>query len=233
MRSLFLSFLLSGALQAAETPAPATVPLTREAFVAALTTDLVRHFNLEGDLEVELLRPWAAPGDRARDWLVEVTEYPTLPAASMLIRCRVLADGRLAGEYTVPLRALLWRDAWAARQPLTAHTPFDAALLEPRRVDFFRERDALSVTAGDHDFLFVRSIQPGRLLNWRDVARRPLVRKGEIVEVAAIDGLLHITMKGLAMESGAEGETVTIRNPESRRDFSAQVVAENRVQIRF
>jgi flagella basal body P-ring formation protein FlgA len=35
------------------------------------------------------------------------------------------------------------------------------------------------------------------------------------------------------MENGAAGDTVTIRNPDSRKDFSAQVVAENRVQIRF
>jgi flagella basal body P-ring formation protein FlgA len=63
--------------------------------------------------------------------------------------------------------------------------------------------------------------------------RRPLVRKGNLIEVAAIDGDLLITMKALAMESGAQGDTVTVRNPETRKDFSALVVDENRVQIRF
>jgi flagella basal body P-ring formation protein FlgA len=59
------------------------------------------------------------------------------------------------------------------------------------------------------------------------------VRKGNLIEVAAIDGDLLITMKALAMESGAQGDTVTVRNPETRKDFSALVVDENRVQIRF
>ena len=54
-----------------------------------------------------------------------------------------------------------------------------------------------------------------------------------MVEVAAVDGPLVVTMKGMAMESGAKGETVTIRNPESRKDFAALVIAENRVQVRF
>jgi flagella basal body P-ring formation protein FlgA len=35
------------------------------------------------------------------------------------------------------------------------------------------------------------------------------------------------------MENGAQGDTVTVRNAESRKDFAAMVVSENRVQIRF
>lgn len=235
MRPLIFLVLLVGAVLANEPAIPpaAVAPLTRGEFVAALTSRLARHFSLEGDLQLELLRPWTAPGRPARNWTLEVTEYPSLPATSMLVRCQALADGEMVGEYAVTLRAMLWRDAWAAGQPVAANTTFDPALLEARRVDFFRERDALATTVGDHDFMFVRSIQPGRLLSWRDVARRPLIRKGEIVEVAAIDGQLQITMKGLAMENGAAGDTVIIRNPETRKDFAAQVVAANRVQIRF
>ena len=73
----------------------------------------------------------------------------------------------------------------------------------------------------------------GGVLTWRDIARRPLVKKGEVVEVSAVDGLLFVTMKALAMESGAQGDTVTVRNPESQKNFAAVVTDENRVQVRF
>ena len=73
----------------------------------------------------------------------------------------------------------------------------------------------------------------GRMLTWRDITRRPLVKKGDVVEVSASTGLLVVTMKALAMESGAQGETVTVRNPESHKNFSAIVVDENRVKVRF
>ena len=53
------------------------------------------------------------------------------------------------------------------------------------------------------------------------------------VEVSAVDGMLAVTMKALAMENGAQGDTVTVRNPESRKDFAAMVIDENRVQVRF
>ncbi len=231
---LFLP-LLAGALTAAHADESHAVsgPLTREDFVAAVSNNFVSHFNLEGELQLELLRSWSAPARVAREWTVDMAEYPALMAPAMLARCRVLADGQIAGEYTVTLHAALWRDAWAARQPVSANATFDPTLLEVRRVDFLRERDALPAAVGDRSFVFARAIQPNRLLSWRDVARRPLVRKGDYVEVAAIDGLLQVTLKGLAMENGAQGDTVTIRNPESRKDFTAQVVAENRVQIRF
>ncbi len=208
-------------------------PLTRDDFVKSLSTNFASHFNLEGDLQLELLRTWTAPEKVAREWTLDVTEYPAIVAPAMLARCRVLADGQVAGEYTITMRATLWRDAWSARQPVAANTTFDPAELEVRRVDFLRDRDALPSMVGDHNFIFSRAIQANRLLSWRDIARRPLVRKGDMVEVAAVDGMLQVTMKGLALENGAQGDTVTIRNPESRKDFAAQVVAENRVLIRF
>lgn len=208
-------------------------PLTQDQLVGTLEQDLAAHFNLEGELKLELLRPWAAPARVARDWQVQIAEYPALPTSSMLVRCRVLADGAPVAEPTFVLRAALWRDAWIARQPVTNGGAFDPALLDTRRVDAFRDRDALPAAVGDRTFVFTRSVQAGRLLTWRDVARRPLVRKGDFVEVSAAEGALVITMKGLAMQNGAHGEAVTIRNPESKKDFTAFVVDENRVQVRF
>jgi flagella basal body P-ring formation protein FlgA len=110
---------------------------------------------------------------------------------------------------------------------------FDPALLETRRVDLLRERDALPAAVGDRSYIFARAVPAGRLLTWRDIGRRPLVKKGEIVEVSAVDGALALTLKAIAMENGAQGDMVTVRNQESRKDFAAVVVDENRVQVRF
>jgi flagella basal body P-ring formation protein FlgA len=214
---------------ASETP----VPFAQKDFMAALSRELAEHFNLEGELQLETLRTWNTPMIVAREWQVEVTEFPSLAASSMLVRCRVLADGVSAGESTLMLRATHMRDAWVARQPLSTGSTFDPSLLDTRRVDLFRDRDALPAVVGDRSFVFVRSVQSGRFLTWRDVARRPLVRKGDLVEVSAAEGTLSITLKGLAMQNGAQGEAVTIRNIESRKDFTAFVVDENRVQVRF
>jgi len=209
------------------------VALTQEACTAALTRELTAHFNLEGELQLELLRAWTPPALAAADWQVVITEFPSVAASAMMVRCRLVADGAAAGELTLTLRAALWRDAWVTRQPVTTGAIFDSALLESRRVDLFRERDALPAATGDQTFLFTRGINPGRVVTWRDIARRPLVRKGDMVEVSAAEGNLSITMKAIALQSGAQGEAVTLRNLESRKDFTAFVVDENHVQVRF
>ncbi len=208
-------------------------PFSQENLVTDLSRDLSAHYNLEGDLQLELLRAWNSPDRVASNWQVQVLEYPTLPASSMLLRCRVLADGNPVGETTFVLRASLWREVWIARQPLTNGAVFDPSLLDTRRVDLFRERDVVPATVGDRTFIFSRSVQAGRSLTWRDIGRRPLIRKGDVVDVSASDGMLVISMKALAMQNGAQGEAVTVRNLESRKDFTAFVVDENHVQVRF
>ena len=229
LQFLALVLVLTGGMRAETSP----TPLTQDDFIAAIGRQLQAHFNLDGELTLELLRPWNRPDRVAREWQVFITEYPTVPGSSMLVRCRVSAEGAPAGEHTLMLRAALWREAWGSRHPVQNGATFDPSLLEIRRVDLFRERDALPAVVGDASFIFARSIPAGRLLTWRDITRRPLVRKGEIVEVSATDGRLIITMKGVAMQSGAQGEVVTIRNPDSKKDFSAFVIDENRVQVRF
>jgi len=216
-------------LEAAATP----TPLTRDQLLGALTRELTSHYNLEGELQLELARDWAPPPRVATAWQVTVLEFPSVPASSMLVRARVFAGAALAAETTFVLRASLWREVWVTREPLTVGAVFDAALLEARRVDLFRERDALPAAVGDRTYIFARAVSAGRLLTWHDVARRPLVKKGQSVEVSATDGALLVTMKALALESGAQGDTVTVRNPESQKNFAAIVVDENRVQVRF
>ena len=216
--------------------ASVAAPLTRENLIAALARDLTAHFNLEGDLQLELLRPWSPPARSAASWEVAILEYPSTPSASMLLRIRISADGKIvstAVDNSLVVRGALWRDAWVARQPLAVGGTFDPAVLETRRVDLFRDRDVLPAGAGDRSFIFTRAVSAGRLLTWRDIVRRPLVKKGELVEVSATSGLLIVKMKALAMESGGQGETITIRNPESQKNFAATVVDENRVQVRF
>jgi flagella basal body P-ring formation protein FlgA len=139
----------------------------------------------------------------------------------------------VADDSTVILRAALWRDAWVSRQPLSANSTFDPTLLTTQRIDALRDRDALPATAGDRSNMFARQVPANRLLTWHDLARRPWVRKGEVIDVVAADGDLQVTLKAQALENGGQGDVVEVRNLESHKDISALVVSENRVEVRF
>lgn len=213
------------------TQAPGT--LSREEFLLSLTRDLSAHFNVEGEMQLEMARPWSPPTRSAIRWDVNVLDYPSTLSASMLVRCRLLGDAAESNEITVVVRASVWRDVWVARQPIVIGASFDPAVLDTRRVDVLRERDVLPAGTGDRSFVFARGVGAGRPLTWRDIVRRPLVKKGEIVEVSATNGSLLVTMKALAMENGGKGETISVRNPESQKNFAAVIVDEKRVQVRF
>jgi flagella basal body P-ring formation protein FlgA len=200
---------------------------------AELTRSFADHYRLEGDLQIELLRPWTPSVASAGSWQVVIEEYPNIASSTMLVHCRVVADGAPADELSVMVRASLWRDAWFARQPIAARSIFSADLLEARRVDAFREHDALPASAGSSDFIFARDVPADRMLTWHDLARRPLIHKGDVVEVTASEGRLSLSMKALALENGTRGDLVTVRNLESRKDLSALVVDEGHVEVHF
>lgn len=212
----------------------AALPISREQFLTELTSQLGAQLKLEGELQLELTRVWNGPrlAPEAR-WQLELLEVPALPSANMMLRCRILADGAPLGEWSLLVRAQLWRDGLVTRLPVDRGQSFDPALVDTRRIDAFRERDTLPASAADATLVFSHPITAGRLLTWRDLVKKSLVHKGDIVDVTAIDGQLSITMKAQALANGARGETVIVRNMESKRDFSALVVSENRVQVRF
>lgn len=223
----------TASLGASSEATSSVTPLTRDLILSSLSRDLTSHYDLDGNLELELLRSWTPPAQVASRWSIDIADYPAVASSSMVIRCRVSADGVALAEPTFILHAMLWRDVWVTRLPLTTGSTFDPAVLDTRRVDMFRDRDALPAAVGDRSYIFACSIPAGRLLTWRDIARRPLVKRGAMVDVSAVDGTLVITMRGEAMENGGRGDMVTVRNPTTRKDFAATVVDENHVQVRF
>lgn len=218
---------------AEEAGAPAPVSMTEEQLLADVGQQLKAHYDWEGDLQITLLRPFTPPAPTADPIEVVVTEYPNTISTTLLIRVAFKSAGATLSETSLSIRVQLWRDAWVTRQPGNRGATLDATELDVRRIDALRERDSLPASLGLADFSYARGVQAGRVLTWRDVAKRLLVRKGEIVEVSASDGQLTITMKAMAMQNGAAGDTILVRNLESKKDVSGQVVAENRVRVRF
>lgn len=246
-RFLFLSLFFfavlmpSGVVLAQVQTDPAAGPADefRARLLASLANELVAHFNLEGELQLETTRPWtpvASPPAADKDAAVGVTliEYPSALASSLLLRVRVTDGTQAPREETVICRAQLWRDAWVTQTPAARGSAFDPTQCDVRRIDALRERDTIPASfVNSTDWSFLRPVPAGRLLTWRDISRRALVRKGNVIDVTAMDGSLQVNLKALAMQDGGKGETVRVRNLESRREFAALVVAENRAQVRF
>ena len=219
---LILSLLVAPVALRAQTEAPVWVP--------EITERIRAHFGLEGDLHLVPVNGGNfAPKAGAT---VSVVEFPANISAQFLLRVRTEVLGEASQEQTIVLRANLWRSGWRLRRPSQSGEMLDLSAFEPVRIDVLRDRDALS-SMPQGDYIFTRAVPPNRLLTWRDLAARPIVRRGQVVEVLAQSGPVSVSLKGMAMQDGARNETIRIRNLQSNREFTAQVTGESRAVIRL
>lgn len=75
-----------------------------------------------------------------------------------------------------------------------------------------------------------RSISPGRPVRLGELALPTLVKKGEQVAVNYSTPHMHIQTLGQALEDGSLGGLIRVRNLDSKRAFTARVVAEGKVE---
>lgn len=213
----------------AQEPATVATPSADQSWLAPVAAYLSEHYRTEGEWTLDLVRPFSPPSDA----IVEVAEMPPAPASQMMLRLRIHdLEGRTS-DVTVFVRVQIWRDAWIAREPLPRGGAVESHLVEMRRVDALRQRDLIPADAPLEELMVSRGLPAGRFVTWRDVVRRPLVRRGQMIDVAAVDGPLAVNMKALALQDGAAGELVRVRNVESRREFAALVTASGQAQVQF
>lgn len=78
----------------------------------------------------------------------------------------------------------------------------------------------------------VRPLPLGATLTRSALETPPAIMKGSKVTVLAFVGKVRISMIGEAREDGWVGRTIAIRNPDSKKNFTATVVDENTVTVR-
>jgi flagella basal body P-ring formation protein FlgA len=204
--------------------------------LAALQKEIASRLGLEGDLRLAFAQPWGAVRlPELGEWKLTITQLPPAGFASTaLVRFRIDLGEKRLGEWQTILRAQVWKPVWIATRRLDRGVTLDSSLCSARQIDVLREKQPMVPIDTDLSlYEMAQTLSQERPLAWRDITLRPLVRKGQTVEVIVNDGALHITMKGLALSSAGHGESVIIRNPDSRSNFTARVVSPNTVQVKF
>ena len=228
---------LSAVLLATQPPAPErpAFSLTKDDLVAELEKQVAKHFAAEGELKLSIARNWPDLRLPEKDWLLTVAEWPVGGlAGSLLIRIKVVSGGETIVEGQIPLRAQLWQDVWFSTTQLDRGQSLDRNSLTSQKADVLRERSApVSANVEPSTLDLSQPVGPGRALTRRDVTVRPLIRKGQLVEVFAKGGTFGVRMKALALENGAVGDLITLRNVESHKEFNGHVTHDSKVQVQF
>jgi flagella basal body P-ring formation protein FlgA len=78
-----------------------------------------------------------------------------------------------------------------------------------------------------------RSVKQGKLFYPGMVETPPMIRRGEVVTMAARKGTLLVTAKGIALHDGRENEMIRVRNSSSRKEIIGRVKEPGLVTVVF
>jgi MoxR-like ATPase len=77
----------------------------------------------------------------------------------------------------------------------------------------------------------VEPLSAGSLLLARSLKLRPVIHRGQVADAVLQSGALSISMKVEALEDGAPGQIIRVRNSQSRRDIRGKVMNEQTVLV--
>ncbi len=218
-------------------PAPAARPARQldEAELTELLADALQRkvVHDRGDLELHLGRPWTPLSVPSEGLSLRFTELPPNGLApTFVVRFELLAGTQLLGTWQSVFRAKLFRDVLVTRAALRRGQAVQVADFATERRDVLQGRETLSeLPAGLSGFELAESLPAGAPLTTRSLQLSPVVRRGEVVEALVMDGTMSISLKVEALENGAPGQTVRVRNLTTRKEFRGKVRDEQTIVV--
>lgn len=214
---------------------PPRKPITEMALLKAIEGEVDALLNPAGRVSLSPLRQLPNLSQYDEPFDVVVSRLPgRLSGKSMQLSVQVQNAEGVLGNWDIPFRPRLYSDVWFSKAPLRKGDLAKVSDFEARQVDLLVEPDAVVArleVLQRHEYR--HDLRPGQPLEWTDLVERSLVRRGEIVDVIAYQGMIGITMRAKVQENGVRGDMVFLRNLESNKEFAGEVIDEGRVQVTF
>lgn len=209
--------------------------LTDSELLKAIQQDLPKRFPIKGELRVYLLKPWVALQLPGQDFFAEcIQTMPQGLSTNMTLTVRGISGGKIVGEWPIQVRVEQWREIWVAGQRLDRGQVLSPGMFVAQKVDALRESSQPIFADSEIVGLEIaQAVSEGRPITRRDIMERSLVKRGQFVDAMATDGGLNIRMRAMALEAGAAGAVIRVKNIDSNKEFVGQVIGENQVQVRF
>jgi len=201
-----------------------------ELLTATLQRESVRD---RGELELHLMKPWAAIPVPDEPLTLKYTDLPASGvSANFMINCELWTGSERIGTWPLTATAKVWRDIPLAHSALARGQLLKDADITLERRDVLVLRDAWSnFPTSDDSLELTENIAQGLPVLNRSVHARPLIHRGRIVEGLYQDGGLIISLKVEAMEDGLLGQIVRVRNPKTKHEIYGKVQNEQTVLI--
>ena len=187
----------------------------------------------KGTLELRLGRPWTAVTLPDGEVTVKILELPANGVgANFIVRFELHAGNQVRGPWQMPVQAQIWREVWVAGSALRVGQPLaEAGLVKERRDVLGLREPCWNGDAGDAAVELASFVPAGAVLPARSLRLRAVLHRGQRVEALLQAGSMDVSMQAEALQEGAPGQLVRIRNVRSGKEFIGRVQDEHTVLV--
>lgn len=234
MKRLFTLLLLASAT--ALPASPATRELTGNELLPLVTQALQDVFEItDGELVLEPTRALPSMPVPAKAFVqVEITAQPPVLAGFMRAQYAVLLDGKRLGLWTGFFKARLIKEVWMTGKISSRHTSLNEVKLIRKKVDVINYRTGVWEGKPDATLQITQGLGAGMVLQPRHVRRTPVILRNQTVSGILQYKALRIELRDLlALEEGAPGDIIKLRNNSSYKVLRGKVLDSRKVQLGY
>jgi flagella basal body P-ring formation protein FlgA len=199
-----------------------------------ITQELQRRYARNGgEIEVRFSRPWRSVSIPDESLEIRLLDLPSAGLQTLVsLKVEVLVAREPVGSWFQPIQVRHWCEVPVAASALRRGMPLAEAETMLERRDVLASRGTLkALPAAIQDYELAESLAPGQALSDRSLRLKTVVFRGHRVDARVQTGSLEITTKVEAMEDGYPGQSIRVRNPQSKREFRGVVQGEDTVLI--
>ncbi len=219
--------------QTATTPVAPIRVVDEPALIALLTDALREQVGNRGELQIRLTRGWDPVPLPDEPLSLHLLSLPISGLApNCILRFELRTAARSLGTWQVPVQASIMNDIWVARVALKRGQAFDPADAAQERRNVLTLRDVLTeLPEPGTDWEMADYVPAKGPLTNRSLRARPVVARGDVVEATARAGALNVRLKVEVLESGAPGQLVRVRNPQTRRELYGKITHDRTIEL--
>jgi flagella basal body P-ring formation protein FlgA len=190
---------------------------------ATLQHDYVKD---KGELELSLTQPWSAPVVPDEPLTMKILELPTAGVTpTFIVRFELHSPQQTLGAWQASVKAQVWREVWVAHSSLQRGVPVaDADIARERRDVVSVRKEFASFEAGTDSLEIAEFVSANMPLLADEIRPKVVIHRGQVAEAQLNDGALSIRMKVVALEDGAPGQNIRVRNPASQHNLNGTVL---------
>ena len=209
--------------------------LLREGDVRELLTQALQedHVKDRGELELRFTRAWHPVVVPDESLKLKVLDLPASGLGpNFVVRFELRTEHETIGPWQAAVRARLLQDVLVTRTALQPGQRLIDAPLERESRDVLGMRDTpVSPSTSLEGLELAATVPANSFLTARAVRARPVIRRGQVIEAEMRDAGLTISLKVEALESGAIGQTVRVRNIQSRKELRGTIQDEDTILV--